>query len=832
MPDNLVIVLDPGHGGSNEGLKHQGLVEKDINLVVANAMKDTLLQYEQVEVYITNPEKKDMSLKQRAEYAKSVGADIIISLHFNMSENHEFFGSEVWIPSTGLGYSKMHSLGDIFMEQFAEMGMTLRGVKTRLNDRGTDYYGIIRESATRNIPCILVEHGYADHHRDFERVNDEEDFKAMGVSDATAVAKYYGLKSNSLGTDYASYIKNGYFAPEEAVGSDLTEPVDIVICYKGEAEGSLYQKAAENGEEESFLKKQEAETQKTETQKTETQEVQTQELNPAELRNLQVFQIGAREEESNLVYYSYSIDGGSSWSELYPFTRDASQMEIVIPNLYAGCQVSVRIYNSYSIYGQSDFLSFQSMEEMLENGTITQKQVEDATYVVSDLPKEENEKTNIDEDRFKEELPAKEQGTEQQISETLPIAESRHSLVSPFQMKLVSALFLFFAVLLFLSSYLTGKALYKKYGKDKKRIRKLGIADKRSLIKAQRSFLLLGLICMLVGACGFALTYIKKVNITKNAIAISDAALETDIVHTQQSEDMADKDITISTVEIEKEPKTEIDLFKLPLVLTEEAETQQKKVMFYEKEEIAFTTIYDIAEGFIRVPLLEKVKKNPYDLEKFSGSNLTKTYQSDTINKPLVGIDVSKFQGKIDWEAVSRAGVQFAMLRVGLRGYGSGELVTDERFFENQQGAYENGIRTGVYFFSQAINEEEAVEEAKYVLDLLQGVSIDMPIVFDTEPIYYDDARTDHLTPAQLTNITKAFCDTIAGAGYQPMIYANAKRFTTVLFLEKLTDYPFWLADYRETPDYPYDFLMWQFTEKGQVEGIEGNVDMDLYFGQ
>ena len=153
----------------------------------------------------------------------------------------------------------------------------------------------------------------------------------------------------------------------------------------------------------------------------------------------------------------------------------------------------------------------------------------------------------------------------------------------------------------------------------------------------------------------------------------------------------------------------------------------------------------------------------------------------------------------------------------------------DDRFYENLRDAKEQGLKTGVYFFSAAISEEEAREEAAFVLQAIEGQEMEMPIVFDTEPILYDTARTDELTGKQLTKITAAFCDAVQAAGYQPMVYANAKRLTTVLYLEELTAYPLWLADYRMQPDFPYAFTMWQFTESGKVPGIEGAVDIDLY---
>lgn len=811
MPDTLVIALDPGHGGSNEGLKHQGLIEKEMTNVVAHTMKDTLLQYDQVEVYITNPDKADMSLKQRAEYAKSVGADIVISLHFNMSENHEMFGSEVWIPSSGLGYARMRALGDVFMEQFDEMGMTLRGVKTRLNDRGSDYYGIIRESAALGIPCILVEHGYADHAMDFEKVNDPEDWKAMAVSDATAVAKYFRLKSSSLGNDYSDHVKNGYFAPEQPIGSDATEPQNASIRWDGKLELT----------EEELLQLQSEQTQK------------DGEDSPEVWQNVQLFTIGATEEESDLVYYSYSYDGGETFSEVYPFAKDALSMQIQIPNVYPGCQVCVRIYNGHFLYTTTDTITFQSLDEMQKNGEVTQQQIDAATYIPQlevaeeaqtelEESSQKEEKGAVDENRFSEPIldQSQEEDVEQAGSE---VVQAPAKGTGTFPAYLISSLFLFFALLLFFASYMTAKVRKKQYGRDAQRVQKLALSSRHRMIKTERRCLLIGMACVFVSLLGFSITYIRSVNMTKEAAVIEQEQAEGE----QNLEEISAED---ESIEEQPQPEPQINLFLLPLALTETAKGIQEQARFFEKEEIAYTTVYDIAEGYMRVPLLEQVRKNPYQLNAFSGTDLAKTYQAGDGKQATVGIDVSKFQGDIDWEAVSQSGVRFAIMRLGVRGYGSGELVMDDKFYVNQQAASEMGLRTGVYFFSQAINEAEAVEEAQFVLDAISGLSIDMPIVFDTEPINYDVARTDNLTPNQLTSITKAFCDTIRQAGYQPMIYANAKRFTTVLHLDQLTDYSYWLADYRQTPDYPYDFSMWQFTEKGHVPGIEGNVDIDLFF--
>ena len=195
------------------------------------------------------------------------------------------------------------------------------------------------------------------------------------------------------------------------------------------------------------------------------------------------------------------------------------------------------------------------------------------------------------------------------------------------------------------------------------------------------------------------------------------------------------------------------------------------------------------------------------------------------------GIDVSKYQGDIDWSKVKNDGVDYAMVRVGYRGYGSsGKLVTDENFEQNMEGALENGIDVGVYFLTQAVNEEEAIEEADYVLDAIGGYDVTYPVVIDIEEITYDTARTDELTKEQWTKNCIAFCERIKEAGYTPMIYGNLKTFFIMLDMEQLEEYDKWFA-YYDTPIYfPYEFTIWQYTEEGTVDGIEESVDLNISF--
>ncbi len=194
-----------------------------------------------------------------------------------------------------------------------------------------------------------------------------------------------------------------------------------------------------------------------------------------------------------------------------------------------------------------------------------------------------------------------------------------------------------------------------------------------------------------------------------------------------------------------------------------------------------------------------------------------------------LGIDVSEWQGKIQWQQVKEAGVEFAMIRAGYRGFAQGVLAEDACAQANYQGAAEAGIQVGAYFFSQAISVEEAQEEARYLLEIIQDWNVDMPIVFDWEYVN-EEARTAKVDARTLTDCTKAFCETIAAAGYQPMIYFNAGHSYDRIYIRELTEYPFWLARYDTVLNYPYKIDMWQYTETGSVPGISGNVDINLLF--
>ena len=249
------------------------------------------------------------------------------------------------------------------------------------------------------------------------------------------------------------------------------------------------------------------------------------------------------------------------------------------------------------------------------------------------------------------------------------------------------------------------------------------------------------------------------------------------------------------------------------------------------REENEDILIYDIEEGYLTVPYNKYAKTNNYNFyENLKNNNGYYKYEDNNYTS-ILGIDVSEHQGDINWKEVKKSGVEFAILRLGYRGYGKeGKIILDKSFEENYKNAKEEGIDLGVYFFSQAINIEEVEQEANFVLENLKEKQLDFPIVFDLEKIKNDDARTDNLSQDEINNMTLKFCEIIKDKGYTPCIYGNAKTFTTKMNLELFNNYDKWYADYQEKPLYPYDFNLWQYTESGKVNGIEGNVDIDLYF--
>ncbi|MBQ9030582.1 MAG: glycoside hydrolase family 25 protein [Parasporobacterium sp.] len=193
-----------------------------------------------------------------------------------------------------------------------------------------------------------------------------------------------------------------------------------------------------------------------------------------------------------------------------------------------------------------------------------------------------------------------------------------------------------------------------------------------------------------------------------------------------------------------------------------------------------------------------------------------------------IGVDVSKWNGDIDWAALKEQGVEFAIVRLGFRGYETGELVLDERFHEYMAGAAEAGLEVGVYFFSAAIDEEEAVQEAGFVIDNLADYEIDLPVYFDTEEAGPGQARTEPVAAGMFTLNAEAFCKTVESAGYRAGVYASNRWIQRNLELAWLSDYEIWYAQYNDTPGREYGFDMWQYTEHGDLYGCGTYLDMNI----
>lgn len=241
--------------------------------------------------------------------------------------------------------------------------------------------------------------------------------------------------------------------------------------------------------------------------------------------------------------------------------------------------------------------------------------------------------------------------------------------------------------------------------------------------------------------------------------------------------------------------------------------------------------IYSFEEEYVFAPVLENVNKHSLLDENFQKTDdgLMQYVENGTVTSHT-GIDVSKYQGKIDWEAVREDGIEYAFIRLGIRGYESGKIVLDEFYESNMKGANSAGVKAGVYFFTQAVTVEEAKEEAEFVIQNLAGYDVACPVVFDVERIPAGKGRADQLTQEQRTDITVAFCEAIKAAGYTPMIYGNVVCFTRLLDMTRLNDYEKWYAFYDDYMYIPYDVSCWQYTEKGKVDGIPNNVDLNISF--
>ena len=235
-------------------------------------------------------------------------------------------------------------------------------------------------------------------------------------------------------------------------------------------------------------------------------------------------------------------------------------------------------------------------------------------------------------------------------------------------------------------------------------------------------------------------------------------------------------------------------------------------------------------EEVIFFPILDSLQHHPFRDRDFITNDSGRIEYIGDICRTETWIDVSKFQEKINWSKVSGAGIDAAIIRLGYRGYSKGEIMADDTFEDNIEGALDHGLKAGVYFLTQATSNAEAIDEAEYVLDHIEGYDIQCPVVLDVELVGGDDGRGNSLSMSERTEYAITFLDTIREAGYDVCIYGNLKTFLLMLDMQQLEDYSKWFAGYTDTPYFPYEMDIWQYTDTGRVDGISGNVDINIRF--
>lgn len=318
----IVVVIDPGHGGENLGGQYEDYTEKEMTLITANAMREELEKYEGITVYMTRTGDQDLGLDERCAYAEVMDADFLFCLHYNLSGEHTLFGAECWVSAFGENYSKGYSFASVEIDMLQELGLYSRGIKTRLNDRGTDYYGILRHSVERNVPCVLIEHCHLDQENDKPFYDHNEKLKTFGRLDATAVAKYFGLRSEELGVDYSDYVNVSVPVPSQVVAPDRTEP-DICMI-----------------------------------------EVVEQNVGNGEV----TVEVSAADYDSGMLYYTYSYDNGETFSDLQRWpdkSVDTFRFTMQVPP-HIVPQIVVNGYNGYDLYTTSNMISLPSMDYKTE----------------------------------------------------------------------------------------------------------------------------------------------------------------------------------------------------------------------------------------------------------------------------------------------------------------------------------------------------------------------------------------------------------------------------------------------------------------------------------
>lgn len=260
-------------------------------------------------------------------------------------------------------------------------------------------------------------------------------------------------------------------------------------------------------------------------------------------------------------------------------------------------------------------------------------------------------------------------------------------------------------------------------------------------------------------------------------------------------------------------------------------EEEQKKLEEEDLSEGGTKTMVTRPDGTEQWIMINSyLDKNTYQETGFVYEEPVMKYFDNGTKASYLGVDISKENGSVDFTKLKKGGVDFVMVRIGYRGYESGNIVLDEEYFDNIQLANDAGLAVGVYFESQATTVEEALEEAEFVVTNLIEMRVTYPVVFDLGLVANDSSRIDNIPKTQLTEITNAFCNRVKEVGYEPMVYGNKYWLLRKIDLTMLGDFDIWLSQNGELPDYPYEFAMWQYSQTGSVSGISGDVNMNISF--
>ena len=316
--DKVTVEIDPGHGGSGEDDAENGakyaddLAEKDVNLVTSLALCDELQKYYNVEVYLTRDDDRKISLEDRARFAKSVDADVMVCCHYNASETHLFYGAEIFTSAFGDCFRVGNSLAQCIMKRWVEdEGLPSKGIKVRIGSRGNDYYGVIRHGCEMDLPVIIIEHGYLDNHLDYEKLGTKEDWERMGRLDARGIADYFGLSKDAPVDEVR--VTQDVGSPVGRVEPDTTFPEDVSL-----------------------------------------------KVSNFDIENSEVtYEVRAHESDGRLMYYGLALGNPDDLKPedyadlmLWEDGKDKMTGTLSVPTGYRG-KITARVYNTYELYNDS-----------------------------------------------------------------------------------------------------------------------------------------------------------------------------------------------------------------------------------------------------------------------------------------------------------------------------------------------------------------------------------------------------------------------------------------------------------------------------------------------